>query len=181
MKTLLLLGGLILLGTGSFGQGYINTFNAFSPTPDGQIAYVRDCSFSGVPPLLSKAVGRVELLALDGTVLSPISDGTGNMLAFDGIFSLGVIPIPGSTPGQPASVILRVWDNSTGATYATALERGSVVVTFPAVGAATAPSNFVLNSNFTGGPMLCMPEPNSVALAALGFVGVILLARRRAR
>jgi hypothetical protein len=178
MNKLALLAALAVGSIAAYGQGNINTFNAFAPTPGGALAYVRDYATGEGSPL-SKATGRVEILALDGAVLSPVKDGTGNALAVDGIFSLGVTPIPGSTVGQPASVILRAWDNSTGATYAAALERAEVTVTFPTVGSSTAPSNFVTGSNFTGLQLQLVPEPSTVALAALGVAGLFLVARRK--
>jgi hypothetical protein len=176
MKKLALLAGLALGSLASYAQGYINTFNAFAPTPGGAIAYLRDVGDG----LLSKATGRVEIYNSLGTeILSPIKDGTGNPLAVDGLFSLGVTAVPGATPGGPATVILRAWDNSTGATYADAQERGIFVVTFPTVGANTAPSNFVTGSNFTGLTLELVPEPSTIALAALGVAGLFLAVRRK--
>lgn len=175
MKKLALLAGLALGGLASYAQGYINTFNAFSPTPGGALSYVRDVGGE----LLSKATGRVEILTADGsTVLSPVKDGTGNALAVDGLFSLGVTAIPGTTPGSSGSVLLRAWDNSTGATYASAVEKAEIVVTFASLGANTAPSNFVTGSGFPG-LTLVIPEPSTVALAALGVVGLFFAVRRK--
>jgi hypothetical protein len=180
MKKLALLAGLALGGLASYAQGYINTFNAFSPTPGGAIAYLRDYVASGEGALLSKATGRVEILTADGsTVLSPIKDGTGNPLAVDGLFSLGVTAIPGTTPGSSGSIMLRAWDSSTGSTWASALERAEVTITFASLGANTAPSNFVTGSNFTGLQLDLVPEPSTVALAALGVVGLFFAVRRK--
>ncbi|HAB16402.1 MAG TPA: hypothetical protein PLX89_05470 [Verrucomicrobiota bacterium] len=80
-------------------------------------------------------------------------------------------------PGQPGSVVLRVWDNATGATYADALKRTEVMVTFPAVGSILDPSNFLINSNFTGAQFVA--EPTWLSLAALGLLGLGLVIRRR--
>lgn len=179
MKKLALLAALAIGGVAAYGQGVINGFNAFSVTPGGPLSYVRDYATGEGSPL-AKAVGRVEVLTADGlTVLSPVQDGTGNALAADGIFSLGPMTVPGSTVGSPATVLLRAWDNSTGGTYALATEKASIEVTFATIGSATAPSNFVLGSGFPGLQLQLIPEPSTVALAALGVAGLFFVARRK--
>jgi len=175
MNKLILSAVLALSGLTSQAQGVINGFNAFKPPGSSVNALVLDAHW--INPLLPE-VGRVEVLTADGlTVLSPIKDGQGNKLIAPGVFSLGLMTIPGSTVGSSASVMLRAWDNSTGTTFATALCRGTVHVTFPSVGSANAPSNFVLDSNFRG-MILLVPEPSTIALASLGVLGVFFTVRR---
>lgn len=173
---------IILCGVGlsavALGQGSINTFNAFTPPGGSGLAYVLDVDGTQ----LAAGTGRVELFAdaAGTTYLSSVSDGTGNALAAPGIFSLGVRVVPGSTVGQPATVYIRAWDNTTGATWDSALERSELVaVTFASIGGATAPSNFVTGSDFTGLQLEIVPEPTTVALAALGLGGLFFMARRK--
>jgi len=180
MNKFAIIAAIALSGVSSYAQGVINGFNAFKPTGSLVNAIVNDVvNDVGVTSALLAAVGRVEVLALDGTVLSSVKDGSGNALVAPGIFSLGTMTIPGSTVGQPASVLLRAWDSSTGSTYANALESASITVTFPTVGGATAPSNFVLASNFTGLTLQIIPEPSTMALAAIGVAGLFFVARRK--
>jgi len=175
MKKLALIAVCTLAGFSSYAQGVINGFNGFTPVGGSSIAYVRNIDGSLLP-----TTGRAEVLTADGlTVLSTVKDGTGNALAAAGLFSLGTMQIPGSTIGSPASVLLRVWDSTSGSTFATALVSASTVVTFPTVGGSTAPSNFVTGSNFTGIQVAVIPEPSTVALAALGVAGLFFVARRK--
>ena len=71
---------------------------------------------SGTP--LAAAAGAVEFLA-NGSVF--LSGG----LVEDGLFALGVTAVPGSTIGGVASITVRAWDKTTGATYDSAIVHGS--------------------------------------------------------
>ena len=82
--------------------------------------YVRDVD--GVTPL-NKTTGRFEILS-GGAVISPVTDGTGNAFAADGIFALGIVNIPGTSGGGSALVNIRAWDNQFGATFADAVASG---------------------------------------------------------
>lgn len=135
---------------------------------------------SGLP--LPKAVGRVEVLDASGTVISPVKDGTGNALTADGLFFLGITEIPGSSSGGSASITIRSWDLSTGATYASAIAKGSTLVTLTGLGGGTTPApGLGVAGNFTGLTLSPsdIPEPSTVALAALGVAGLFFVARRK--
>ncbi len=82
--------------------------------------YVRDVD--GVTPL-NKTTGRFEILS-GGIVISPVTDGTGNTFAVDGIFALGIVNIPGTSGGGSALVNIRAWDNQFGTTFADAVASG---------------------------------------------------------
>ena len=82
---------------------------------------------------LSKAVGRVEIV-YQGKVLNTAK----NNFAADGIFSLGVMTVPGVGAGGTATITVRVWDSSVGATYEAAFFSGGAnAATFDVVGLAT--------------------------------------------
>ena len=67
---------------------------------------------------LAAAAGAVEFLA-NGSVFL-----TGGLVE-DGVFALGVAAIPGSSIGGVATITVRAWDKTTGATFDAATIRGS--------------------------------------------------------
>lgn len=158
----------------AYAQGTFNASNNFTPAGASAKAFV--LSPAGTP--LAKANGKVEVLAADGTVL-----GAGN-LALDGLFFINGLVAPGSATGGSANIVVRAWDSTTGATYDAALTRGSVNVTVNSLGGGTTPAaTFAANSNFVGltlsGSTPVVPEPSTVALAALGVAGLFVVARRK--
>ena len=69
---------------------------------------------------LPVANGRVEILYKD-TVLNTAE----KTLVIDGVFSLGVLTVPGVAAGGSATLTVRAWDTRAGATYALAQAAGS--------------------------------------------------------
>jgi len=108
--------------------------------------------------------------------------------AASGRFNLGTVEIPGTTPGGTATLIVRAWDVSTGASYDAATVKGSsssfvtgilggdpdgvagpllpITPVSMVTGTATGFQSFALT-----------PEPTTIALGALGAAA--LLIRRR--
>jgi hypothetical protein len=80
-------------------------------------------------------------------------------------------------PGGTATIQLRAWDTSTGATWETATVRGTSalldVVTGGAGSPPGTPANLVGLQSFQ-----LVPEPSTIALGALG-IGALFFARRR--
>lgn len=129
-----------------WGGGLINLNNNFTPSGGTHKAFVM--GQNGLP--MPKALGRVEVLDSTGAIIR--SGGFGA----DGLFFLGVTEIPGTVPGGSGSIILRIWDNSTGASYATAAIRQLTVVGLWNLGGGGAPpSSLATDSNFFGFPCLC--------------------------
>lgn len=125
------------------------TFNACNNfTPSGASAKALILGPDGAP--LSKAVGRVEILAMDGTVMSSNQDGTGNPLGLDGVFALGVLSVPGGTLGGSGRVTLRAWDSTTGATYAEASVKGQTTIGLPSLDGGLKPPDNLSDSDFRG-------------------------------
>jgi len=129
--------------------GMVNFNNNFTPPGMSGKAFLIDKN--GMP--LTKGLWNLELLDSSGAL---IRSGT---IAVDGLFFLGVVEIPGTTPGGSAEVVLRGWDISSGASYDTAMDRFSIVIhLFSLGGGALPPSMLASGSNFTGGPhCLCGP------------------------
>lgn len=168
MKKSLLAIGLIALGVSAFAQGTFNGKNTSTSPVFGEDGLTK----------LSKTVGRVEIL-VGGTVLNTAK----NTFAADGIFSLGVLTVPGSTTS--ASVTVRAWDSSVGATYdaAVAAGHGYASSTFDVNGLATGSTPPPAMDNFAGltltAGQVVIPEPTTVALAALGLGGLLFVSRRK--
>ncbi len=97
---------------------------------------------------MSKVVGRVEIV-YKGTVLSTAK----NTFAADGIFSLGILTVPDVGAGGTATITVRVWDVTSGATYASASTTGEV--TFDISGLVTEPPSFPALADFFPGLALC--------------------------
>lgn len=165
-KILLTIIGLAA-GLSALAQGTVNLNNNF--TPPGGTARAFVLSPSGTP--LAKALGQVEVLSGD-TVIA--SGGFGA----DGLFFLGAIDVP------TTAITIRAWDSSSGSSYATALikslnpEQMNVTLT-QFGGGATPPPALGVAGNFTGLTLEVVPEPSTVALAALGLVGLFFAVRRK--
>lgn len=177
MKKLLLISAGLLAATAAFGQGTFNAFNGFRPGGAGTpFAFINDYAPPGVTPV-PLAGGAVQILTADGlTVLASGTTGTGGTA---GIFSLGVTTIPNAPAGGAASVLIRSWDTTTGATFDSALERKEVLVSWTSIAAPPSPPSTMAQSNFTGMTLEIVPEPSTVALAALGVAGLFFVARRK--
>jgi hypothetical protein len=162
----------------TFGQGTLVVANNSGATiypvllPDGTTA--KGANYS------------VELFTKDTTPANKI--GATMILAASGRFSLsGAQTVPGGAPGSVVDLIARAWDNTTGATYDTALIKGQSAFKSPALGGdvdgdpSTPPSPAL--PMVTGQPtgfqnIQLLPEPSTIALGALG-VAALLLCRRK--
>ncbi len=139
--TLRLLGSLLSLA--AVAQGTFNANNNFIPQGASSKALILD-EF-GNP--LSKAKGRVEVL-FENTTLSP-NGNAGYALTLDGLFFINGLIVPGVPTGGTATLAVRAWDVSSGATYETALVKAMTWVTINSLGGGTTPpATFGNNSDF---------------------------------
>lgn len=125
----------------ALGQGLVNFHNDFTPPGAAEKAYVRDCRCEPLNP----ANCQVEILDSTGESIK-----SGRLVAA-GIFSFGVVAIPGSVPGGNASITIRAWDVTTGATYQTATEKVAGVVFLAGLGGGGGPiPTLGMIGDFTG-------------------------------
>jgi hypothetical protein len=145
--TMFLTGGCRLFGQGTFsvknlGAGFDQTL----------------FESDGVTKI-PKASGRIEIL-YKGSVITSVRDGTGNGFLTDGIFALGVFTLPDVPVGGSAVVEVRVWDNATGSTFATATSTGSELVEVSGLGGGIVlPANFARFKGFSLGCDFCGGVP----------------------
>lgn len=164
----------------AFAQGTFNASNNYTVPGASTKAFV--FATDGTTPL-AKANGKVTIQnAADGSFLSP-GGAAGVSLAADGLFFINGLSVPGTATGGSANIIIRAWDSSTGATWNDALIRTPVasgLITVSSLGGGpTPPATFAANSNFAGLTVEVVPEPSTVALAALGVAGLFFVARRK--
>jgi len=176
-KLLLTTLGMVAAVSAAYAQGTFNANNNFTPAGASAKAFVLDPS--GNP--LAKANGRVEILS-GGTSLSP-NGSAGVALTLDGLFFINGLVAPNAGLGGTANLVVRAWDVTSGATYDAAKTRGSVNVVISSLGGGTPPpATFGNNSDFKGLKLEgggVIPEPSTVALAALGVAGLFVMARRK--
>ena len=135
----------ILLACTAAAQGTFNANNNFTPGGASTKAFILDETGN----VLAKAKGRVEVL-FGNTTLSP--KGTAGVpLTLDGLFFINGLAVPGVPTGGTATLAVRAWDVSSGATYDTALVRAMTWVTITSLGGGTTPpATFGNNSDFKG-------------------------------
>ena len=94
-----------------------------------------------------------------------------------GLFSGGTLVVPFVAPDAKADVIVRAWDVTSGATYASALYKNEISFSIDKLGGAGSPPTLpAVIANFRS--FALVPEPSTYALAALGLGGLLLFRRK---
>ncbi len=160
----------VMAGTAAFGASARDgTFYA-SAVISGVREYVYLYDWGGEK--LPKDRGAVQFV-YKGAV---VGAGTYGFLV-DGLFSAGVIGIPGEA-GDRVAITVDVWDKASGATFETAYGRLSQTVSIVLGGAGSPPALPAQLTGYTGG-VIYTPEPSTVALAILGLGGLLFVSRRK--
>jgi hypothetical protein len=91
-----------------------------------------------------------------------------------GLFSSGTVAIPFIAQGANATMQIRVWDTTTGATFDTATIRGvSPEFVVATAGVGVPPSTpAAWNTTQFNGLFVLVPEPSTLALGALGLAAL---------
>jgi len=159
---------------------------ALSAAAQGTINF-SSASVTGRPRITKDGVNTGANITVELLVANPGNGGafesvkttaglTGNA-ALEGLFSGGTVTVPFVAAGAAASVVVRAWDTTTGATFDAATVNGSTSFDIAALGGAgTPPSTPAIMSNYAG--IALVPEPSTYALAALGLGGLLFLRRK---
>jgi len=181
MKKLSLIIATSVLAFAASAQGVFNANNNYTVDLGGGVtksAFI--FGVNGTTPV-AKANGRVVILnAASGAPLNP-AGLDGNAFYKDGAFTMSGLVVPGVPPNGTANIIIQAWDVTSGSTFATATIRAQGLVAVSSLGGGGVPNaSLALNSNFVGLTLVdTIPEPSTVALAGLGLVGLLFVARRK--
>lgn len=176
MKKTILLLGCSLATLGAYADGNFSASNIIG----------------GVTHTIFLADGVTKVPKLNGkfdvSVTGSASPFFSGSFKLAGVFSAGAVEVPGAAPGSSVNLTFRFWDAATGATYADATQGfttsfDQVLGNVPGVPAPSLPTellNFPATVKFgtiNGTPVV--PEPTTLALAALGLGGLFFVSRRK--
>jgi hypothetical protein len=183
MKKALMILSSMLVAVGAFAQGTVNFAAKVTGNYDAPVFLdtVGGPNKAGAGYMAQLYAGpSASALAAIG---SPVAFLTG---ANAGYWRSAALAIPSVAPGATASVQIRAWATSAGATYEQALASGSgfgtstpilSVVTGGAGSPPSLPAELTGLTSFAISGGVVIPEPSVLALGALG--GLALLIRRR--
>jgi len=186
MKKFLLTISLVAVTVAGFAQGTINFNNRVTDPNNGQLVVDAPVFNVGGVTKLSGTTFQAMLYAgaqtTDATSLSAVGTSIGFRTGSGaGYFQTGVTydrTIASVAPGATATLQMRVWDTTTGATWETASIRGASglinIVTGGAGSPPSLPANMIGLQSFS-----LVPEPSTIALGVLGMAGLVFIRRRK--
>jgi hypothetical protein len=174
MKKLILAVAAVMVSVAAYAQGQITFNNRVSGVVDARVTFSDG-------PNIGQGVGAGYTAQLFGgadanslTALNPATTFRTSSAAAQGYVNGVTVDVPGIASGAKATVVMRVFD----ATSTKVGESAPIVITLG--GGLAVPANLEGMQAFTvtSGSTPIIPEPSTIALAALG-VGALLLRRRK--
>jgi hypothetical protein len=176
MKKLILTAVAVMVSVAAFAQGQITFNNRVSGVVDARVTFADG-------PNIGQGVGAGYTAQLFGSAdgnnlaaLIPSTTFRTSSTAAQGYVNGVTVDVPGIASGAKATIVMRVFDS------ANAKVGESAPITITLGGGLAVPANLEGLQAFTvtaGGAVTpIVPEPSTIALAALG-VGALLLRRRK--
>ncbi|MCI0538259.1 MAG: PEP-CTERM sorting domain-containing protein [Verrucomicrobiales bacterium] len=175
MKKLILAVAAVMVSVAAFAQGQITFNNRVAGVVDARVTFADGANIgqgvgAGYTAQLFGGPDGTAAAAL--TALSPNTTFRTSSAAAQGYVNGVVVDVPGIAPGLKASIQMRVFDSGN-------LQVGqSAPISITLGGGTLPPANLEGLQAFTVSGGVVIPEPSTIALAALG-VGALLLRRRK--
>jgi hypothetical protein len=176
MKKLILAVAAVMVSVAAFAQGQITFNNRVAGVVDARV------TFAAGDPMAGQGVGAGFTAQLFGgpegtapgalTALNPSTTFRTSSAAAQGYVNGVVVDVPGIAPGLKAAIVMRVFDSANAAVG----ESAPISITLG--GGTLPPANLEGLQAFTVSGGVVIPEPSTIALAALG-IGALLLRRRK--
>jgi hypothetical protein len=183
MKNMLFMLALVVCSTSLHAQGTI-FFNNRTSAGDYPV-YLPDL-VTGAGLIPGGASAQLYLVTSGGGALVPLAPAT-TFRTSSAAAALYVNPVdvtvPGILPGEPATIVMRVWASSYGSFDAAAVPGftgESQQLTIAALGGVNPNTGAIVPTPDLAGltSFILVPEPSTVSLALLGAVGMVMLRRR---
>ena len=176
MKKALVLIAAFLTAVGTYAQGQVNFITVLGPsgsrTVDAPVRFEDGTGAgSGFTAQLFLKVGDLYTALTPATVFRTDVPAAAAYVVDPG----SPVTVPGFEPGTTAPLVLRAWETAAGI-YEDALIFGESPVADILLGGGTLPPTNL--EGLQGFTLTVIPEPSTMALAALG-VGALLLRRRK--
>jgi hypothetical protein len=173
MKKLILAAAAVMVSVAAFAQGQITFNNRVAGVVDARVTF-QDGSGGVGAGFTAQLFGGADANSL--TALLPSTTFRTSSAAAQGYVNGVVVDVPGIAPGLKATVQMRVFDGNN-------VNVGqSAPITITLGGGTLPPANLSSDGTLAGGmqpfTVNVVPEPSTIALAALG-IGALLLRRRK--
>jgi len=179
MKKLILAVAAVMVSVAAFAQGQITFNNKVGSTIVARVTFADGPNIGlGVGAgYTAQLFGGAEGTAVNNlTALLPFTDFRTSSAAVQGYVNAKVVDVAGIAAGAKATIVMRVFDSAS----AKVGESGPITITLG--GGTLPPANldglqaFTVTAGTGGTPIV--PEPSTIALAALG-IGALLLRCRK--